>query len=139
MVVDSMCSMSFTVVVKARSEFVVIRLVISSGPIPVNVQMTLTTGISTTGKISTGVLKIDTTPRIRMNNDMTMKVYGRRSASLTIHINYLPRFCTAVPPGYGFIGYDSAMINKQASPVFSYLAQSGWFLRNPNSKWGWGK
>src|SRR5260221_11607242 len=91
MVVDSMCSMSFTVVVKARSEFVVIRLVISSGLIPVNVQMTLTTGISTTGKISTGVLKIETTPRIRMSNDMTMNVYGRRSASLTFHINHLPR------------------------------------------------
>jgi hypothetical protein len=38
------------------------------------------------GKISTGVLKMVTTPNSRINMDMTKKVYGLFKASLTIHI-----------------------------------------------------
>src|SRR6266478_4478129 len=44
------------------------------------------TGMSTTGKISTGVRTIDSKPRIRISIDITMNVYGRLSASRTIHI-----------------------------------------------------
>src|SRR5437868_15402929 len=43
---DSICSISFTVVVMARSETVTIRFSISSGEIPLKDQTTLTTGIS---------------------------------------------------------------------------------------------
>ena len=52
---DSMCSMSFTVVVMARSKIVTMRFSISSGEMPPYVQTTLTTGMSIYGKISTGM------------------------------------------------------------------------------------
>lgn len=43
---DSICSMSFTVVVMARSKMVTMRFSISSGGRPEYVQTTLTTGMS---------------------------------------------------------------------------------------------
>ena len=38
------------------------------------------------GKISTGIVAIETPPRMAMSTATTTKVYGRRSASLTIHM-----------------------------------------------------
>ncbi len=38
------------------------------------------------GKMSTGVVRIEATPRIKIKIAMTTNVYGRLSASLTIHI-----------------------------------------------------
>jgi hypothetical protein len=52
--------------------------------------MTLTTGISMFGKMSVGVRRIETTPRIKSRMDATTKVYGLRSASRTIHIENGP-------------------------------------------------
>src|SRR6266404_5001063 len=75
-----------TVVVYARSLFETIRPSISEGSIPLKFQMIAMTGMSTTGKISTGVRTIDSKPRIRISIDITMNVYGRLSASRTIHI-----------------------------------------------------
>src|SRR5258705_13343095 len=75
-----------TVVVYARSLFETIRCSISCGSNPLKFQMIAMTGMSTTGKMSTGVRKIDSTPRIRINIDITINVYGRRNANRTIHI-----------------------------------------------------
>src|SRR5260370_96187 len=48
--------------------------------------MMLTTGILMFGKMSVGVRTIASPPIIKMSIDTTTKVYGRLSASLTIHI-----------------------------------------------------
>src|ERR1700683_203086 len=48
--------------------------------------MTLTTGISISGKISVGMWRIANTPRITISIDIITKVYGRRRASWTIHM-----------------------------------------------------
>src|SRR5580704_8780979 len=48
--------------------------------------MMLTTGMLMFGKMSVGVRTIESPPMIRMSMDTTTKVYGRLSASLTIHI-----------------------------------------------------
>jgi hypothetical protein len=45
----------------------------------------LTTGMLMAGKMSTGVRTIDSPPRSAITIASTMNVYGRRSASLTIH------------------------------------------------------
>ena len=71
---DSMCSMSLTVVVKARSVIVTTRFSISSGEIPVNDQITVTTGISTLGKISVDIRTIVTIPNATINNATTTNV-----------------------------------------------------------------
>ena len=55
---DSMCSMSFTVVVMLRSLGLVMRLAISSAERPVYCQTTLTTGLSIFGKMSVGILRM---------------------------------------------------------------------------------
>src|SRR5439155_24610996 len=86
MVVDSMCSMLSTTVVRMRSKPVVKRPSISSGFSPVNCQATATTGILIFGKMSVGVRWIITGLANRINSERTIKVYGRLSASLTIHI-----------------------------------------------------
>src|SRR5437879_2976041 len=83
---DSMCSMLSTVVVSARSVTLMIREFMSSGTRPLKVQMMLTTGMSIFGKMSVGVRRIESTPMIRMRMDNTTNVYGRLSASATIHI-----------------------------------------------------
>ena len=83
---DSMCSMSLTVVVNARSLTVTTLFSMSSGAIPVNDQMTVTTGISTLGKMSVGMRCTVTTPNTTSKSATTTNVYGRRSARRTIHI-----------------------------------------------------
>src|SRR3954469_4819036 len=51
--------------------------------------MMLTTGMLIPGKISTGVRTLESTPRSAIRIASTMKVYGRRSASRTIHTAWL--------------------------------------------------
>src|ERR1700761_320707 len=84
---DSMCSILFTVVVSARSVIYTMRSDMSWGEKPVYCQTTLTTGMSILGKISVGVLEITTGARMNNINDRTTKVYGRRNARRTIHID----------------------------------------------------
>jgi len=48
--------------------------------------MLLTTGISIFGKMSTDIVMMDNTPMTAMSSDITTNVYGRLSASRTIHI-----------------------------------------------------
>ena len=62
------------------------RVAISSGARPVYFQMTATTGILMFGKMSVGVRRIENTPSSVIRMASTIKVYGRLSASLTIHI-----------------------------------------------------
>src|SRR6266481_9283552 len=65
---------------------VVICFAIWSAERPVYCQTTVTTGMSISGKISVGVFLIDTTPSSNIKSAITTNVYGRRSASFTIHI-----------------------------------------------------
>ena len=71
---DSMCSMSFTVVVIARSLIVTMRSAISSGVSPPYCQMTLTTGMSIDGKMSFAIRTAESTPRMRMSRAITVNV-----------------------------------------------------------------
>ena len=48
--------------------------------------MLLTTGMLIFGKMSTDIDMIDSTPMTAMSSDITTNVYGRLSASRTIHI-----------------------------------------------------
>src|SRR5260370_29839084 len=52
--------------------------------------MMLTTGISIFGKISVGVRTIASIPIMRISMAITAKVYGRRNARRTIHIEFRP-------------------------------------------------
>ena len=49
-------------------------------------QSTVTTGISTLGKMSVGVRRMTVIPRMRISRERTTKVYGLRSARRTIHM-----------------------------------------------------
>ena len=69
-----MCSISLTETVKPRSERTVMASAISSGEMPPYCQMTLTTGISISGKISVGMRMQATTPRITIISDMMTNV-----------------------------------------------------------------
>ena len=60
---------------------------VQGGAKPVKVQITLTTGILMSGKMSTGVRTITSGISRMMTSAITTNVYGRRSASATIHIN----------------------------------------------------
>ena len=62
------------------------RSSISSGDIPLNCQITVATGSGIAGKMSTGVVRIATSPPMRTRMAPQTKVYGRRSATRTIHI-----------------------------------------------------
>jgi len=73
-VVDSMCSMLSTVVVRIRSYCVVIRPSISSGLRPVNCQATAITGMSMFGKMSVGVRRMRTGLASRISRARTTKV-----------------------------------------------------------------
>src|SRR5262245_27458031 len=95
---DSMCSMPTTLEVSARSKFVTMRLSISSGVRPLYCQTMLTTGMSMYGKMSTGVVAIATPPRMAIRTAATTNVYGRRRASLTIHIGASTRRPRATSP-----------------------------------------
>src|SRR5260370_20457976 len=48
----------------------------------------LTTGMLMFGKMSVGVRKMESVPRIKIRIAITTNVYGRFSATLTIHIIY---------------------------------------------------
>jgi len=71
---DSMCSMLFTVVVIARAEMVTMRPSTSFGDRPVYCQMTEITGMLISGKMSTGVRAMVSTPPMAMISAITMKV-----------------------------------------------------------------
>ena len=92
-VVDSMCSMLSTVVVRTRSNPVVMRPSISSGFRPVNCQATAITGMLMFGKMSVGVRRMATGLAIRIKSASTMNVYGRLSATLTIHMRLRSHPC----------------------------------------------
>src|SRR5258708_7786794 len=57
--------------------------------------MTVTTGMLMRGKMSIGMLKMDSTPMTAINRASTMNVYGRRRASLTIHMGVFRRLVRA--------------------------------------------
>ncbi len=78
--------MSLTPVVKPRSQRMVITSAISSGETPVYVQIAVTMGMSISGKTSAGMRTMEITPSNKIASAITTNVYGRRSASLTIHI-----------------------------------------------------
>ena len=82
----SVCSTSLTVVVSERSKPVTMRLFMSSAGRPVYCQTTDTTGMLILGKMSVGVRRTASGPRISNNSAKTIKVSGRSSAILTIHI-----------------------------------------------------
>jgi len=84
--VDSMWWMLSTVVVSTRSYAVVMRPSSSCGLSPVYCQATAMTGILMTGKMSVGVRRITTGLRSRIRSASTMNVYGRSSATRTIHM-----------------------------------------------------
>jgi len=83
---DSMCSMPVRVVVSDRSNWVANRRSISSGGRPLYDQITETTGTSSSGRMSVGMRSAESTPNSTTNSAPTMKVYGRRRASETIHM-----------------------------------------------------
>src|SRR6202050_2656667 len=87
---DSVCSTSLTVVCAVRSVCSTRRSAISSGDRPVYFHTAATTGILMFGKMSVGVRRIENTPRSMITMASTMKVYGRCSASLTIHMASTP-------------------------------------------------
>ena len=84
---DSVCSTSLTVVCAVRSPLRMRRVAISSGDSPVYFHTVATTGMRILGKMSVGVRQIANTPKSVITMASTMKVYGRRSASLTIHMS----------------------------------------------------
>ena len=69
-----MCSMSLTVVVKARWNGVVMRPAIWSGGRPVYCQTTPITGIRISGKMSAGVRSAANGPMISRSSASTTKV-----------------------------------------------------------------
>ena len=71
---DSMCSMSLTVVVSARSNGVVMRPPIWSGGSPVYCHATPITGMSMFGKMSVGVRSAASGPMIRISRASTTNV-----------------------------------------------------------------
>ena len=85
-----MCSMSVTVVVNCRSYTNAIREDISCAESPLNTITTATTGISMFGEDVHRGPETEKTPRIKIRIDATTNVYGRRSASRTIHISIAP-------------------------------------------------
>src|SRR5438045_6729685 len=97
---DSMCSMLLTVVVIARSEMVTMRPSTSFGESPLNCQMIEMTGMLISGKMSTGVRAMVSTPPMAISSAITMNVYGRRSARRTIHIAQpTAPLSSCMPPG----------------------------------------
>ena len=69
-----MCSMPLTVVVMARSAMVMMRFSMSSGEMPVYDQMTLTTGMLISGKMSVDIVEIASPPSRKMSIAITTKV-----------------------------------------------------------------
>src|SRR6266436_6330622 len=50
----------------------------------------LTIGIWMSGRMSVGLVRMETTPAMRIRKEMITKVYGLRSANLTSHMNVAP-------------------------------------------------
>ena len=69
-----MWSMPSTVVVIARSAMVITRFSMSSGAMPVYDQITLTTGMLISGKMSVDIVKNAITPRRKISIAITVKV-----------------------------------------------------------------
>jgi hypothetical protein len=69
-----------------RSLLKTMRVDISWAERPLYCHTTVTTGMSMSGKMSVGIDRMLKTPRRRIKKPKTAKVYGRRSASRTIHI-----------------------------------------------------
>ncbi len=78
--------MSATPVVYARSEIVTIRPAISLAGRPLYPHTIETIGMLVAGKMSAGIDAAANAPSSTMMIAMQVTVYGRRSASLTIHI-----------------------------------------------------
>ena len=93
-VCESMAFISLTTA-KTNSLNVVMRCSTSLAGSPEYDQITVTTGISILGKMSVGVVTIAVAPKTRIRMEATMKVYGRFSASRTIHI-LIPRLMSYV-------------------------------------------
>src|SRR6267142_3699537 len=123
-VVDSMCSMLSTVVVRTRSYWVVIRPSISSGFRPVNCQATAMTGMSTLGKISVGVRRMTTGLRMRIKSARTMNVYGRLRATLTIHIVWPAHLSPDVRPRVSHFPITLLKMPKAAAKFRTQLTAS---------------
>ena len=70
----SMCSMPFTVVVRARSKFPVKRCSMSSGGKPPYCQTTAITGMLISGRMSVGIWRMEKTPATTISIAMTTKV-----------------------------------------------------------------
>src|SRR3954466_12427498 len=85
MVCDSMRLTLLTVVLICCSEKMVICFSKASGGMPTYCQINVTIGSAISGKMSFGMRRIDTMPSRTINIAMTTNVYGRLSASLTIH------------------------------------------------------
>src|ERR1700722_14890366 len=79
--------MLFTVVVRARSSEYTMRCSMSLAVRPVYCQITLTTGMLIAGKMSVGVCSKLNGVNNNSSRAATTKVYGRRSAKRTIHID----------------------------------------------------
>src|SRR6185503_164943 len=87
---DSIRLTLLTVVLICCSEKIVICFSNASGGMPTYCQISVTMGSEISGKISFGMRRMDTTPINTINIAMTTNVYGRLSASLTIHNRSLP-------------------------------------------------
>src|SRR5580704_2702312 len=83
---DSMCSMSATPVVKARSERVTMRPSISRAGRPLYDHTIETIGMFVDGKMSVGIETAANAPNNIMRTARHAVVYGRRSANRTIHM-----------------------------------------------------
>src|SRR3954465_2179410 len=97
MVWDSIRLTLLTVVLICCSEKMVICFSKASGGMPTYCQISVTIGSEISGKMSFGMRRIDTMPSSTINSAMTTNVYGRLSASLTIHkptsVHLLQQYC----------------------------------------------
>ncbi len=83
---DSMRLIPFTVVDMARSLMMTTRRSMSSALRPGYDQTMMTTGMSITGKMSRRIFCTENAPKMMRSAAATAMVYGRRSASRTIHM-----------------------------------------------------
>src|SRR6266702_3107729 len=107
----------------------VMRVYISDGTRPVYVQMMLTTGTLMAGKMSTGVRRIMTGAIRNSSSARTTKVYGRESATRTIHIEDLNADACIQP--YGPCWIQALLENKSIDVKAAAKRQTR--RRKPNS------
>src|ERR1700732_2991738 len=79
---------------------------------PVKFQMAAQTGILISGNISFGVRKIERTPAIKIKMARTMKVYGRRTANWTIHIESTSQEISAQLPALVYDKESSKLTSR---------------------------